>query len=38
LKGFTVLAGVEVNIKADGSPDIENRVLRDMDIVVASVH
>ena len=38
LDGFKVLSGVEANIKADGSLDVENRVLRDIDIVVASVH
>lgn len=38
MEGFTILSGVEVNIKADGSLDIENRVLMDLDIVVASVH
>ncbi|MEA2089385.1 MAG: DNA polymerase/3'-5' exonuclease PolX [Thermoproteota archaeon] len=38
LEDFTVLAGVEVNIKSDGSLDIKNQVLKDLDIVVASVH
>lgn len=38
LEDFTVLAGVEVNIKLDGRLDIKNQVLKDLDIVVASVH
>jgi len=35
---FTILSGVEVNIQADGSLDIKDEVLADIDIVVASVH
>ena len=38
IEGFTILSGVEVNIKADGSLDIKNQVLADLDIVVASIH
>jgi DNA polymerase (family 10) len=33
-----VLAGTEVDIKADGSLDLPSSVLRDLDLVVASVH
>ena len=33
-----VLAGSEVDIKADGSLDLPHSVLADLDIVVASVH
>jgi len=35
---FTILSGVEVNIQTDGSLDIKDEVLADIDIVVASVH
>ena len=33
-----VLAGIEVDILADGSLDLENATLAEMDIVIASVH
>jgi DNA polymerase (family 10) len=36
--GIRVLAGTEVDIKADGSLDMPSSVLKDLDIVVASVH
>ncbi len=35
---FKVLAGLEVNIRADSSLDISNAVLAKMDIVTASLH
>ena len=38
LKGFAVLKGTEVDILADGSIDYPVAVLRDLDVVVASVH
>jgi DNA polymerase (family 10) len=38
LKGFTLLAGAEVDILADGSMDFENELLADLDFVVASIH
>jgi DNA polymerase (family 10) len=38
LKDFRVLAGIEVDIRADGSLDLPDEVLAGMDIVVASVH
>jgi DNA polymerase (family 10) len=38
LKGFTLLAGAEVDILADGSMDFENELLADLDFVVGSVH
>jgi DNA polymerase (family 10) len=38
LDGFTVLSGVECDIKADGSLDLSDSVLGDLDWVVASVH
>ncbi|MBL7167723.1 DNA polymerase/3'-5' exonuclease PolX [Candidatus Bathyarchaeota archaeon] len=37
-EGFRVLRGVECDIKADGSLDLPDSVLRDLDWVVASVH
>lgn len=38
LEGFTVLAGCEVDILADGSLDYPDEVLARLDIVVGSVH
>jgi len=38
LEGFTVLKGLECDIKADGSLDLPDRALRDLDFLVASVH
>jgi DNA polymerase (family 10) len=38
LRGFRLLAGVEINIRSDGSLDFDEEVLRGFDIVVASVH
>ncbi len=38
LEGFTVLKGSEVDILADGSLDLPDDVLADLDIVVGSVH
>ena len=38
LKGFTVLAGIECDILADGSMDLANDCLASLDIVVASIH
>jgi DNA polymerase (family 10) len=38
IEEFTVLQGVEVNIKTDGRLDIEDQILKEMDIVVASIH
>ena len=38
LEGFTVLKGFECDIKADGSLDLPDSVLRDLDFLVASVH
>lgn len=35
---FTVLKGTEVDIKADGSLDLDADVLRQLDCVVAAVH
>lgn len=38
LKGFTVLVGTEVDIRADGKLDYPDEILEKCDIVVASVH
>lgn len=38
LKGFTILAGVECDILADGSLDLADDCLTSLDIVVASIH
>lgn len=38
LKGFTVLKGIEVDILEDGSLDLPDDVLRELDVVVGSVH
>jgi DNA polymerase (family 10) len=38
LKGFTVLVGAEVDIKADGELDYPDDLLAKCDVVVASLH
>ena len=38
LSGFRILCGVEVDIRADGSLDLEDDVLATLDWVMASVH
>jgi DNA polymerase (family 10) len=38
LHNFTVLKGVEVDILADGSLDLPDKILARLDVVVASVH
>ena len=38
LEGIKVLAGVEVNIRMDGTLDIDEEVLEQLDFVIASVH
>ncbi|HZD32872.1 MAG TPA: DNA polymerase/3'-5' exonuclease PolX [Candidatus Angelobacter sp.] len=37
-EGITIMAGIEVDILADGSLDLSDSVLEQMDVVVASVH
>lgn len=37
-RGFRVLAGAEVNIREDGTLDIEDRVLKQLDFVGAAIH
>jgi DNA polymerase (family 10) len=38
VKPFRVLRGIEVNIRSDGSLDVEDNVLAELDWVVASMH
>lgn len=38
LSGIKILQGVEVNITDDGSLDMPNKVLKELDVVVASIH
>jgi DNA polymerase (family 10) len=38
IEGIRVLAGIELDILADGELDLSDSVLEEMDVVVASVH
>ena len=38
LRGFRVFAGVEVDIRSDGTLDLPDEVLREVEFVVASIH
>jgi DNA polymerase (family X) len=38
MEGIIILAGIEVDILADGELDLSDSVLEQMDIVIASVH
>ncbi len=38
LKGFRLLAGVEMDIRSDGRMDLPDEILKQLDIVVASIH
>ena len=38
MEGIRIFAGIEVDILADGSLDLSDSVLEQMDIVIASVH
>lgn len=38
IEGITIMAGIEVDILADGTLDLEDEVLSQMDVVIASVH
>ena len=38
VRGIRLLAGIEVDIKKDGSLDLDDEVLAQLDVVVASVH
>jgi len=38
LKGIIIFAGTEVDILADSSMDFDNKLLADLDFVIASIH
>lgn len=38
INGITVLKGIEVDIKSDGSLDISDHTLKELDIVIAAIH
>ena len=38
IKGFKILAGTEVDILADSSLDFDNKLLADLDFVIAAIH
>ncbi len=38
LDDFTVLAGIEVDIKSDGSLDFSDEILSRLDVVIAAIH
>lgn len=38
LDGFTLLAGIECDIRADGTMDLSDDCLAQLDIVIASIH
>jgi len=38
LEGITLLAGIEVDIKSDGSLDFSDEILSRLDIVIAAIH
>jgi DNA polymerase (family 10) len=38
IKGITILAGTEVDILANGSLDFDNKLLADLDFVIAAIH
>ncbi|GAI23145.1 unnamed protein product, partial [marine sediment metagenome] len=38
LSDFTILTGIEVDIKSDGSLDFSDEILSKLDVVVAAVH
>lgn len=38
LDGFTILKGIEVDILPDGSLDMPEEILKELDVVIASIH
>lgn len=38
LRGFKLLSGIEMDIKSDGTMDYPDKVLKKLDVVVASIH
>jgi DNA polymerase (family 10) len=37
-EGITILKGLEVNIDSNGKLDVDDEVLKDLDMVIASIH
>ncbi|MFW6158871.1 MAG: DNA polymerase/3'-5' exonuclease PolX [Planctomycetota bacterium] len=37
-RGFRVLAGIEVDVKTDGSLDLPDDLLAELDVVIAAIH
>jgi DNA polymerase (family X) len=38
MKGFMILKGIETNIDSYGFPDVPDKILEDMDLVIAGIH
>ncbi|NOZ25503.1 MAG: DNA polymerase/3'-5' exonuclease PolX [Nitrospirae bacterium] len=38
LRGFRIFSGVEVDIRSDGTLDLPDEVLKELDFVIASIH
>ena len=38
MENFTILSGIELNIDSDGNLDMKDAVLKDLDVVIASIH
>jgi DNA polymerase (family 10) len=38
LKDFTILSGIELDIKSDGSLDFSDEILSKLDVVIAAIH
>jgi len=38
MENFTILSSIELNIDVDGNLDMQNAVLKDLDVVIASIH
>ncbi len=37
-EGITIFKGLEVNIDSDGKLDVSDEILKDLDVVIASIH
>jgi DNA polymerase (family 10) len=38
IRGIRILKGAELNIDSDGKLDIANKIIKDLDVVIASIH
>ncbi|TXT54264.1 MAG: DNA polymerase (Family 10) [Promethearchaeota archaeon] len=38
IEGITILSGIEANIDSEGNIDVKKKILKDLDVVLASVH